>query len=364
MGDMAENRILVITLSVFLILGLVTPAFASPPEILYMVSKGSGTNAPSQLWTVDRTTGDATALPSPVGFSGCSSMEFHSGVLYAACEPGTPGDNNDNRLITINTVTGIGTDVGSNSVIGFNYAGMSALNDVGAMYTYQPGSLGLGTFNLGTGLYTSTENGNHGKGGNGMAFDPNDGSPKLYISRATGDATADRIFEITNLITGAEDAGVVIGYGAVADLADNDKVVAMDYSDQDAVIWAAIKADGTFGDGGGAGNTWLVTINPTTGVLGTPEKIVDYNNVNNAIPGVDGIAFQPALGDFVCWDPLDPEPKSKEFGIIDQFGLVERETWNWQQSQYCTAASNSIGNDEFPSPKVPSAFIAAQITAS
>ena len=176
---MAENRIRVLTLCVFLITGLVTPAFAAPPEILYMVSKVSGTNAPSQLWTVDRTTGDATALPSPVGFSGCSSMEFHSGVLYAACEPA--GDDTDNRLIRINTATGVGTDVGSNGG-GFNFAGMSALNDVGAMYTYQPANDGLGTFNLVTGLYTTVEDGNHGTGGNGMAFDH--GTSKLYIARA------------------------------------------------------------------------------------------------------------------------------------------------------------------------------------
>ena len=283
-----KNALMAITLASVLILsGFSTPAFAAT-EILYMVSKGGDTQSPSQLWTVDTTTGIATPLPSPVGFEACTSMDFVAGVLHAACESVTIfGLFTENGLISIDHLTGIGTAIGNNGG-GQNYGGMSTHPISAILYAFAPAAFstspGLGTMSLGTGLFTSI-GGVVSGGGNGLAF-ASDGT--LYIARDDGSATPDTINTVS-IASGAETPSATIGY--VSPLSDGDRTTAMDFSVTNT-LWAAIKVgSGGGGTGGGqnTGDTYLATINPTTGAMNTPVLIKDIGGT--AIVGVDGIAF-------------------------------------------------------------------------
>jgi len=151
-----KNRFLALTISLILISGAISPAFVSPAfangETLYMVSKGANTASSSQLWTLDKTTGIATPLANTVGFIACTSMDFVSGTLYAACETSIQL----NSLILIDHFSGIGTNIGPNGG-GSNYGGMATDDTSGILYAYQSGpgtALSLGTMSIGSGAFT------------------------------------------------------------------------------------------------------------------------------------------------------------------------------------------------------------------
>jgi len=282
-----KNRYLALIVSLVLISGTISPAFVTPAfattETLYMVSKGGGSGGPSQLWTLDKTTGIATPLANPVGFVACSSMDFVFGVLHAACESSIfGGDGTENGLISIDHLTGIGTAIGSNGGF-FNYGGMSTHPTTGTLYAFQtsgPGTAsGLGTMNLVSGLFTALGTLDL-LGGNGMAFSP---GGTLYIARA--DTSGPDTINTVNLGNGDETVSGTIGYNGA--LADDDKTTAMDF-DGTGTLWAAIKK----GDGGTSADTYLATIVPTgasAGDMNTPVLIKDV--AGDAIVGVDGIAF-------------------------------------------------------------------------
>jgi len=285
-----NNRLLAVTLSLILISGLVTPGFLNPAyastEILYMVSKGPDSASPSQLWVLDKTTGIATPLASPVGFEACTSMDFIFGHLFAACEEVADefGAGFENGLVAIDHLTGIGTAVGPNEAAppGFlNYGGMSTQPTTGILFAYQSlgfsTGIGLGTMSDFSGLFSPIDAGPGLNGGNGLAFSP---VGLLYVARADGGGP-DTINQV-NLANGDEIASAVIGYNAP--LADDDKTTAMDFS-AGGTLWAAIK----LAAGGPTASSYLATINPVTGAMNTPVLIQMADT--SPIVGVDGLAF-------------------------------------------------------------------------
>ena len=271
-----------ITLGVFLVSGLGILPFndAYAASTLYMISKEPGQPPnPSQLWTVNANTGVATPLPNQVGFDACTAIDFHpvTSVLYAACEI-TSQDNN--RLITINIGTGIGTDVGANGGTP-NYGDLSFRPSDSSLFALQTGSADIGSMNLLSGTFTS--NGNTGQppnGGHGIAFAP---SGTLYhITADNFIIPAPDTVNTINENTGNTVEGPFVGY--LAPLAEDDRTTAMDFEPFTGLMWAAIKQ----GPGSSA-PTYLTTIDPTTGSMGA--RVLITSDGDNAIIGVDGIAF-------------------------------------------------------------------------
>lgn len=115
----------------------------------------SGPNGPSTLYTIDASTGTATAI-GPIGFERCSAMDVdQSGTLYAICE--RSDGSNENVLITIDPLTGAGTEIGPTSVSMFQTTttGMSFRPSDNTLFvpTFFPGAI-LATVDLTTGMGT------------------------------------------------------------------------------------------------------------------------------------------------------------------------------------------------------------------
>ena len=78
-------------------------------------SSGSGSGGPSSFYEIDIATGDATLIDT-IGFRRVGAMATHpsTGVIYAT------GERNDGFfvpvLITIDPVTGLGTEVGETGI--------------------------------------------------------------------------------------------------------------------------------------------------------------------------------------------------------------------------------------------------------
>ncbi len=98
-----------VRVAVALIVTLCGFAGEARSQVLYG-SVNFGPTNPGDLYTIDPTTGDATLVGS-IGFNVTGAMDFHpvTGVLYATARrtsDATP------VLITIDTSTGAGTEVG------------------------------------------------------------------------------------------------------------------------------------------------------------------------------------------------------------------------------------------------------------
>jgi len=277
------NRIpLLFTISI-LVLGLIPfyAADAVPPEsTLYMVSKGTETDQPSQLWILE-TTGDAHPRPFPVGNQGCTTIEFHpvTRILVGLCERSSDSDNN---LITIDPSTGARNE--DRGLTGFgpdNFGGGSFRNSDGQLFGFNSFDGDLGTFNLATGAFTEFAGPDNFFPGNALAWTPD--SSTLY--RAGTDGT-DGTLDTLNSVTGAVMSSVALDYTLAAPLTGEDKVTAMDYDPDTGTLWAAIKQGS-----GPSADTWLATIDPSNGAVDNEVLIVDAYVVTNAVIGVDGIAW-------------------------------------------------------------------------
>ena len=285
------NRIpLLFTISI-LVLGLI-PFYAAeavpPASTLYMVSKTTGgTNAPSQLWTVDSATGDAHPLPNPVGLDACTGMDFHQGsrILYAACERDA---GSTNILATINTNTGIGTEVGPNGNSNINYGDVSfrAVGSSPILFAIEGDLSGhdLGTMDLDDGAFTAKAGPSVSRPGNGLAWTLDSGT----IYRA-GTFAGVGVIETLNPDTGAIMTSQALDYSAASPLAGEDKITAMDYDPATGTLWAAIKDDSS--GGSGTAVTYLATIDPSDGDVENVVLISDAYVTQNGIIGVDGIAW-------------------------------------------------------------------------
>ena len=276
---------LLFTVSI-LVLGLIPfyAADAVPPEsTLYMVSKGEGTSDASQLWILDSATGDAHPLPNPVNLDSCTGMDFHQAtrILYAACERLT----GTNILATINTNTGVGTEVGPNGG-GANYGDVSfrAVGSSPTLFAFQSapfGTANIGTMNLNTGFFKDFGGPSSNSAGNGLAWTLDSGT--LYRA---GQINVPDTIDTLNPVTGAVMSTQNLDYTNAAPLAQNDRITAIDYDPDTGMLWAAIKQ----GPGQSA-DTWLATIDPSNGVVDNEVLIVDAYVVTNAVIGVDGIAW-------------------------------------------------------------------------
>ena len=148
--------ILMVT-SVFLVSTALTlpGAYAASGQLLYgcaHTGAGTGVPGPSTLYTINPSTGAATAI-GPMGINGCSALAVASnGVVYAE---GIDQSTNDYSLFTVNLATGAATLVGRSDQVscGNPVSGLSFRPSDGVLFAM--GAFGCaGTINTSTGVFT------------------------------------------------------------------------------------------------------------------------------------------------------------------------------------------------------------------
>ena len=164
-------------------------AVAGQP-VLYGVAY-NGANGPATLYTIDATTGTATAV-GPIGFLRCGGIDFDSsGVLYGTCERDNGDESTTPVLVTIDLTTGAGTEVGETGFFD-GVTDISFRNSDGVLYAYTPTAEPLNLlFTVSTSDGSSTLVGDTGfseESGNGMTFDLAD---TLFHSAGQGGANVE-----------------------------------------------------------------------------------------------------------------------------------------------------------------------------
>ncbi|MCB1555508.1 MAG: hypothetical protein KDJ14_17050 [Xanthomonadales bacterium] len=236
-------------------------------SILYGISF-SGSDGQSTLHRINLANGVASAV-GPIGFERCGAMDASpTGVLFAACER---SDGSDTPvLITIDIVTGAGTEVGPTGMTGA-VGDLSFRPSDGVLFAYDATNdptHSIFTVNTTTGAATEVGDTTLSfAGGNGMAFSA---GGTLYQSQFTVGPNSD--LNTINTTTGA--ATLVAQIPGITG-----RFSAMDANPDTGVMYAALNEGG-----GGGGPNSLVTLDPTG-----PSATVLGATVN----GLDAIAFGP-----------------------------------------------------------------------
>ncbi|MET0622683.1 MAG: Ig-like domain-containing protein [Pyrinomonadaceae bacterium] len=228
----------------------------------------SGSRGSSTLYSIDESTGAATAI-GPVGFQAVSAMDFDSsGKLYAVGR--RPADR-VSVLITINTATGVGTEVGPTRVeeLGFgdSVADISFRPSDGVLYAYLEAGDGLGTINKLTGEATALGPSGANCCGNGMAFSP---EGVLFHSN-------DNSFNILNQLNGLATVVAPMTFPPPAD--DDPRINGMSFQPGTGILFASLN-DGS----AGAHENYLVRVNVSNGVV---------TIIGPTVGGLDALAFGP-----------------------------------------------------------------------
>ena len=250
----------------------------------------TGSLGPRTLYQINPTTGVATAV-GPIGFEDVSAMDFHpvTGVLYAiGYRPGTEGaGSGDAVLITINPVTGAGTEVAFIGNEAGTFPDMSFRPSDNTLFAWCECSDDLYTINLTTGTATLVGDSEMRTGGSALAF--SSGNTLFFANR-------DSNLYTINQMTGAATVSVAMtGFGS-----KDSKLNSMDFHPVTGVLFG-IDNQGE----GGSGPNVLTTVDTTTGVVTT---------IGMTQNGMDALAWQPVLfpnptlgvqvGDpAVCLDP-------------------------------------------------------------
>ena len=274
-----------------------------PTEPLVIYAAGhTGSNGLSQFYSVDPATGTATAIGSGVGFERVSGMDFHpvTGVLHATGE--RADSSNINVLITIDPMTGVGTEVamlngGLDHNFGDTYSDISFRNGDAELYAYLEAGDGLGTIDIANGNLTELGSTGISCCGNGIAFSSGD---ILYHFNENNIHTLDQTVATAT-------AGPVSPY----------RVSSADADPFSSAIYGTLKTSS-----GGSGPTYLVSIDPTTGATDTIGLTVDNLDAIAVKGGDVGVA----TGTDEC-DPSVTISYEDDFTAgCGQTGVIER-TW-------------------------------------
>lgn len=227
-------------------------------QILYGAN-GAGGNPATVLVTINPATGVATTV-GPIGFA-VTGLAMHptTGVLYGSTGGNAPVS--PNSLIRINTTTGAGTLIGPTG-LGGPVADIEFRAN-GTLFGWSEGSDELVTLNLATGAGTVVGPNTLSTFGSGLAFV----GGTLYLA----DDGNDGVLHIINAATGAATNGPTLSGSPGA--AGN------------PISALATRGGTLFGVdllNSGARTAFLVTINPTTGVI---------TNIGPTIAALDAIAF-------------------------------------------------------------------------
>jgi hypothetical protein len=289
---------------------LLLPALAyAQGEVLYGCNGGEGGN-PSNLYTIDPTTGAAT-LVGPMGMEACSGLaSAANGALYAVGhDPDNPNDWFS--LFVVNPATGTATPIGEShhSFGGDNSSRIADLSfrSDGRLFGYLESDDGLGYLNKATGAVTELGPTGVGCCGNGIAFSAggvlfHSNEDALHtLNQTTGNATwvADHVWpEFTTREC-----------PAMADKGDP-RINALDFS-SDGVLYGSLNCGK-----GGSGPNYLVTVNTANGVITEAGASVD---------GLDGIVFGPLPA-----EEFVPEPGTVLLLGSGLAGLAGYATLRWR----------------------------------
>lgn len=260
---MKSNKLLSGMIGIVLIAGFVSPSFAQP---MIIALGHNGPSGPSSLYTVDAATGAATLVGS-TGFNRCSGMDVDSfGTVFATCVrlDGTP------VLVSINTATGAGTEVGPTTLSG-QVSDISFRPSDDKLYAFDATASDhrLKLINTVTGIGSDVGSTGLGvDGGNGMTFV---GNTLHHIARNTGHHTLDQL-------TGAASVGTPVTYVPTI---PNGQVKAMDLDTSSGTVYAIINSQTA-----PSTPTSLATVHFATFTV----TAVGPNNVDDAL---DAIAVLP-----------------------------------------------------------------------
>ena len=234
--------------------------------------RGATTPAASILYTIDATTGAATAV-GPTGFNGVGAIAFAAdGTLYGIA-------SSPFQLITIDVNTGVGTlvgpTVGAGTIRGF--MDISFRNGDGALFgalLRTSGCTRLATIDVTTG--TATDIGLIGTcfPGRGLAFSTTD---VLHHSDQNSADFPGTLYTV-NQTTAAPTAVATLSFSGFPPGCCF-RLNAMDYEPDTGVLYASVNNGFR-----GSGPNFLATVDPTTGVV---------TNLGQSVNGLDAIAWQP-----------------------------------------------------------------------
>jgi len=225
------------------------------------------------LYNIDPNTGIATPVGSGIGFDRVGGIDFNplTGILYGI---GANPTTNTFDLITINTMTGVGTSVGDT---GFTFATQDInFRSDGTLWAYAGGG-NIYTLNLTNGTPTLVGfiggSGNPPGNGNALGFN---GSDTLYrISNAD-------IYTISQTDGVATDTGTNVQYPI--DFV-NPRANAMDFDATSGLFYASV-IHSPVGDRPGSlsGANFIAQIDISTGAV---------SNVHSTVAGLDALAVLP-----------------------------------------------------------------------
>ncbi len=246
---------------------------------LYGVSQDAG--GASALHELDPTTGAATVI-GQIGFNGISAIDFsaNDGLLYAV---GYRAADGVSVLITIDTDTGMGMEVGPTGIEdlnGRNVPDMTFNENGTVLYAYMKRSSDdqLIVLNTSTGAATSVGNTNVDGQGNGLGFSPmgnlvNAGGTALNIlSNVDGSGT----FQTDILLP--DPAIAAPGIDSTLSVNDSHRLAALDFCPGTSTLFGAAK----YGEEGGSGGHFLAVLDTVSGVVSIIGRSVD---------GLDAIAW-------------------------------------------------------------------------
>jgi hypothetical protein len=279
-------------------------------ELIYGATT-SGPMGPSDLYRIDSISGTGDLVGPIVGFVHVSGMDFQPGTgrLFATCQRAS---DDTPVLITIDTNTGVGTEIGPTGMthvvtdISFRSDGVLFAYDAEPaghqVYTVNP-STGEATLVGSTGLAFA--------GGNGMGFDLGD---TLYHSQNT--------WPPNNLNTIDQTNGSATLVGPLAMPAgpdpDSSRINAMDVHPSTGTMFASLN------DNNSTGLWYLITVDPAT---------LTASLVGTTVSGLNAIAWEPILwsnGDTDGsngYSNMDAATAGIDRRLLDDFEVPDGEHW-------------------------------------
>lgn len=228
---------------------------------IYGTTGGGG--GPSTLYTIDPNTGVATPVGTGIGFDRVGAIDFDptGTTLYGIGANTTTGNF---QLITIDTMTGMGTAVGdiegSNTAPNFAFQDINFRSD-GTLFGF--GGANIYTFNLATGAATLVGFYGHAIGkGNGLAFDA---SNTLYL--VDGPNGTD-IFTISQTDGFGTDTGRDVIYPV--EIGTNPRTNAMDYDLTTGTLYASVVHSVEHG----TPTNFIAEIDLATGAVSNPKLTI------------------------------------------------------------------------------------------
>jgi len=310
-----KRPFLILTLTVLFLLNAasyIPSGSAAGGQTLYgcaHTGAGTGSPGPSTLYTINPSTGAATAV-GLMGITGCSGLAFDSsGTLFAVgINPSTSLES----LFTVNLLTGAATLVGlsDQSSCGTPITDISFRPSDGTLFGYSAGC--MGTINTSTGVFTDlgscTTAGNPTfpscdfPDGDGLAFSSS--NVLFYAECCHQGANKDTLYTI-NQGTGVASVLATISTPPACSSSVAETGLAFDGA---GTLYGAVKCTGPTA-------FYLVTISTSTAAL---------TAIGATQSGTDGLAWTPAA--IIPEYPLGL-PLLAIFMII-AYGLIKRRTRN------------------------------------